>query len=69
MAPTMANGKICYIEMPAMDIARSAKFKPLKFPIRASTILSVDPAVCRSALCGEREFQTVSPDNEALGES
>jgi predicted enzyme related to lactoylglutathione lyase len=26
MAPTFANGKICYIEMPAADIARSADF-------------------------------------------
>jgi uncharacterized protein len=26
MPPTFANGKICYIEMPAMDIARSAEF-------------------------------------------
>jgi uncharacterized protein len=26
MAPTLANGKICYIEMPATDIARSAEF-------------------------------------------
>jgi hypothetical protein len=25
MAPTMANGKICYIEMLATDIARSAE--------------------------------------------
>ena len=24
--PTYANGKICYIEMPATDIARSADF-------------------------------------------
>jgi uncharacterized protein len=24
--PTLANGKICYIEMPAYDIARSAEF-------------------------------------------
>lgn len=24
--PTMANGKICYIEMPATDISRSAEF-------------------------------------------
>lgn len=24
--PTMANGKICYIEMPATDIQRSAEF-------------------------------------------
>lgn len=26
MQPTFANGKICYIEMPATDIARSADF-------------------------------------------
>ncbi len=26
MPPTLANGKICYIEMPATDIARSTDF-------------------------------------------
>jgi predicted enzyme related to lactoylglutathione lyase len=26
MQPTFGNGKICYIEMPAIDIARSADF-------------------------------------------
>ena len=26
MPPTMANGKICYIEMPALDVARSSEF-------------------------------------------
>jgi uncharacterized protein len=26
MPPTIVNGKICYIEMPATDIARSAEF-------------------------------------------
>lgn len=26
MPPTLGNGKICYIEMPATDIARSAAF-------------------------------------------
>lgn len=26
MPPTIGNGKICYIEIPATDIARSAKF-------------------------------------------
>lgn len=26
MHPTMANGKICYVEMPAIDIRRSADF-------------------------------------------
>jgi uncharacterized protein len=26
MAPTYGNGKICYIEIPATDIARSAEF-------------------------------------------
>ena len=26
MSPTSANGKICYIEMPAVDVQRSAEF-------------------------------------------
>jgi predicted enzyme related to lactoylglutathione lyase len=26
MPPTLANGKVCYIEMPAVDIQRSADF-------------------------------------------
>ena len=26
MAPTFANGKICYVEIPALDVARSALF-------------------------------------------
>jgi len=26
MPPTLANGKICYLEMPATDVARSADF-------------------------------------------
>ena len=26
MPPTSANGKICYLEMPAMDVVRSADF-------------------------------------------
>jgi len=26
MAPTRANGKICYIEIPAQDVSRSAEF-------------------------------------------
>jgi predicted enzyme related to lactoylglutathione lyase len=26
MPPTLTNGKICYIEMPALDIVRSAEF-------------------------------------------
>ncbi len=26
MAPTRANGKICYLEMPATDVARSSDF-------------------------------------------
>jgi predicted enzyme related to lactoylglutathione lyase len=26
MTPTMGNGKICYVEMPASDIKRSAEF-------------------------------------------
>lgn len=26
MPPTLANGKVCYVEIPATDVARSAKF-------------------------------------------
>jgi predicted enzyme related to lactoylglutathione lyase len=26
MAPTFANGKICYVEIPSTDIARSSDF-------------------------------------------
>jgi uncharacterized protein len=26
MPPTLANGKVCYVEMPATDVARSAEF-------------------------------------------
>ncbi len=26
MPPTMANGKICYVEIPAVEVARSAEF-------------------------------------------
>ena len=26
MAPTLANGKICYVEIPAMDLSRSVLF-------------------------------------------
>src|SRR5256885_16477446 len=26
MTPTMGNGKICYIEMPAIDVAHSSEF-------------------------------------------
>jgi predicted enzyme related to lactoylglutathione lyase len=26
MPPTLANGKICYVEIPAVDVARSAAF-------------------------------------------
>ena len=31
MPPKMTNGKICYIEMPATDIARSANFYKIVF--------------------------------------
>ncbi len=34
MPPTFANGKICYIEMPANDIARSADFYKGVFGLR-----------------------------------
>jgi hypothetical protein len=31
MVPTLANGKICYIEIPANDIGRSAEFYEIVF--------------------------------------
>jgi predicted enzyme related to lactoylglutathione lyase len=31
MPPTLANGKICYVEIPARDIARSAAFYKSSF--------------------------------------
>jgi predicted enzyme related to lactoylglutathione lyase len=36
MAPTFGNGKICYVEIPAIDIRRSAAFyeKVFGWPIR-----------------------------------
>ena len=36
MPPTLANGKVCYIEIPAIDIRRSADFyaKVFGWPIR-----------------------------------
>ena len=37
MPPTMANGKICYIEMPAVDIARWADFYSRVFGWRIRT--------------------------------
>jgi len=36
MPPTMTNGKICYIEIPAVDIDRSSEFyaKVFGWPLR-----------------------------------
>src|ERR1700722_4622047 len=31
MIPTLANGKICYLEMPALDVSRSADFYEKSF--------------------------------------
>jgi uncharacterized protein len=31
MSPTFRNGKICYLEIPALDVARSAEFYRLVF--------------------------------------
>jgi len=31
MAPTRANGKICYLEIPTIDVARSVRFYQLVF--------------------------------------
>ncbi len=37
MPPTLANGKICYIEIPAADIERSARFYEKVFGWRTRT--------------------------------
>jgi uncharacterized protein len=37
MPPTIANGKICYIDIPAIDIARSAEFYRAVFGWRIRT--------------------------------
>ncbi|HEY4363591.1 MAG TPA: VOC family protein [Bryobacteraceae bacterium] len=37
MEPTLGNGKICYIELPAKDIARSAEFYERVFGWRVRT--------------------------------
>jgi len=37
MAPTLANGKICYIEIPAADIAKAAEFYAAVFGWRIRT--------------------------------
>jgi predicted enzyme related to lactoylglutathione lyase len=36
MSPTLANGKVCYLELPALDVAQSAEFysKVFGWPMR-----------------------------------
>ena len=45
MPPTLANGKICYLEMPATDIVRSADFyKQKEIAVRLdASVASLDP--------------------------
>jgi predicted enzyme related to lactoylglutathione lyase len=37
MSPTLANGKICYVELPATDVRRSAEFYERVFGWRTRT--------------------------------
>ena len=37
MPPTLANGKVCYVEIPAVDVARSADFYGKVFGWSAQT--------------------------------
>jgi predicted enzyme related to lactoylglutathione lyase len=37
MSPTLSNGKICYLEIPATDVARSAEFYSSVFGWRLRT--------------------------------
>lgn len=41
MAPTLENGKVCYIEMPATDIRRSADFYQEVFGWRSDSAATV----------------------------
>jgi uncharacterized protein len=49
MPPTLANGKICYLEIPAIDVARSAAFYEAVFGwrprIRGDGATAFDDAV------------------------
>ena len=63
MPPTMANGKICYLEMPAVDIQRSADFYAKVFGWRmrqrgvrrfvGQVLLAGEEAQHRPALAGD----------------
>jgi hypothetical protein len=50
MPPTFANGKICYIEMPATDVARSADFYKRVFGWNiGNAVMVARPLTTRSA--------------------
>ena len=43
MPPTLANGKVCYIEIPAVDIQRSADFYARVFGGGSGSAATVTP--------------------------
>ena len=50
MPPTLANGKICYIEIPAVDISRSVLFYETVFGWkRANAATARSPSTTASA--------------------
>jgi hypothetical protein len=74
MPPTFANGKICYVEIPATDIASSAevqwhRLQPVRFLIRwvlrkahrLKSVLLEAPPRCLSILRRELPFQSQLP--------
>jgi predicted enzyme related to lactoylglutathione lyase len=45
MTPTLGNGKICYVEMPASDIQRSAEFYTKVFGWQTSAAMARSPSM------------------------
>jgi predicted enzyme related to lactoylglutathione lyase len=45
MPPTLANGKICYIEIPAIDVSRSIAFYEAVFRWQIRRLLSMTASV------------------------
>jgi len=52
MPPTVANGKICYVEIPATDVRRSADFYQAVFRDPAGNLIGLyqQPDLSRSGV-------------------
>lgn len=64
--PTIASGKICYIEIPARDADESARFYERvfgwKIRLRSSGELAFDDAVARAVGEGGTVVRPIDPD-------